>query len=1192
MDESSLMQKDYPELYELYDKSKDPKDKSLIKQAVDDKSLIETDPGFQSYPGHYTEDFNELIYQKKEFNVNQLFLDTTGIEDSCSSDFSIKAHQSFLKNFMTKESPYKSLLIYHGVGVGKTCSGLTIGENFRDTYARKDRRILILSSKNIQIGWKKTIYTPDKEENQCTGDTFVNSDATTDREVNKLIKQYYELMAYQSFSNFVDRMILQYTQRLPKEEKLQGEIQCIKEYFSNRLMIIDEVHNIRDEPGSTMRDTVKTIEKVIMYSDNLRLVLLTATPMYNRATEILWILNMMLLNDKRPIIHSKDVFDSNGGLTKPGSIILREKSRGYVSYLRGENPITFPIRLYPRQLKDMSRNQYYPNYTKDKWNSVISRQSNPQLNLVGGRIKDKFKFLELFGSRLRGLQLLVYKQAIQNIVEKDPSLDIDVRGEMNPILDNISLTQITDMTYPSDKDNIVKQLNEGDIGVDEFYGERGLRNCMNKRGSKYSYKKKVLDKYGPIFDKDNLSDYSSKLSSIINIIDETEGIIFIYTNYVNAGIIPLQLTLEQNGYKKHRGDNSLLYPEWSGSAVKGKTKREPMSFDGLRRSEVSDRFQQASYMVIDASTNKKTLQDQLKIINSKENKNGEKIKVILGTVVASEGLDFKRIRSVHILDPWLHLNRIEQTVGRSIRFCSHADLPSNKRNVLIYLHVATLSDDRESVDTSIYRYAERKSIQIGDVETILKQGAVDRYMYKDVNVIKKGSIQYVNLHPPMYKTSDIRIDPSDKSYSKVCSYSPDCDFNKGLTIEAYPLLNDDTFLDQYSSTSIHNLKQKISLLFKEFYVYDISSILGLLNEYGFNQDTMIYQALDEMIINKTVIHDKKGDSGYIINSNKYYIFQPFLLEDQTIPMYYRMNLITLPEKKITLLRLNETDDTCKCSKTYSVDTIKDVYESMIQLPEYYEPLVNYPDVITVLRELSSVYDDISIGHISVVGYLFDRLGFEDKCKLMYGYLHKLDFKEFSIYDNLQVILQSMMIYKSKTGNENYFNNDITHKKDAETFGFVLSYNNNPCYYEYYKGELIPCNQVQLKQLDKSLRKYTSSAHYKQFKKSTRVWGYTIIRSKGHKDECVLKFVQPNVKGAVETAKYPPGPGNVCVENNLASSFKNLLLIFEKDYPELFELANKPIMNNKKNICLLLELTLRYNKQNAFYSYDKVWLKYK
>jgi len=1217
------MKKSYEELYELYDKSKDPKEQSLIKQVVDDKSLTETDEGFQSYPGHYTENFNDLIYQKKEFNANQLFLDTRGIEDACGPDFSIKAHQSFLKNFMTKESPYKSLLIYHGVGVGKTCSGLTIGENFRDTYARKDRRILILSSKNIQLGWKKTIYTPDKGENQCTGDTFVNSDATTDRGVNKLIKRYYELMAYQSFSNFVDKMIVQYTQRLPEDEKHMGEEQCIREYFSNRLMIIDEVHNIRDEPGSTMRDTVKTIEKVIQYSDNLRLVLLTATPMYNRATEILWILNMMLLNDKRPIINNKDVFNSNGELSEQGSIILQEKSRGYVSYLRGENPITFPIRLYPRQLKDARRNQYFPNYSKDKQNSIINRRFAPLVNLVGGKIKDKLQFLELFGSKLGGLQLLVYKQAIKNLVDKDPLLDIDVRGEMNPILDNVSLTQITDMTYPSEKDNLVKKLNDGDINVDEFYGERGLKNCMNKRGSNYTYKKKILDKYGPIFDKDNLSDYSSKLSSIINIIDETEGIIFIYTNYVSAGIVPLQLTLEQNGYKKHSGGTSLQYPGWSKSAAKGKTKREPISFDGLRRSEVDDRFQQASYMIIDASTNKKTLQDQLKIINSKENKNGEKIKVIIGTVVASEGLDFKRIRCVHILDPWHHLNRTEQTIGRSIRFCSHSDLSDNKKNVLIYLHTATLPDGMESIDTSIYRYAERKSFQIGQVEMILKRCAVDRYLYKDVNVIGKGTIQHISLSPPLYNAIDVRVDPSDTSYSKVCSYSLDCDYNKGLKIEEDPLLNDDTFLDQYSSTSISNLKQKIALLFKEFYVYDINSILGLLNEYGFNQDTMIYQALDKMIIHKYVIHDKIGSSGYIINSNKYYIFQPFLLEDQSIPMYYRMNSITLPERKITLPRLNEVDDTCNCSKTYPLDSIMEVYES----------LWRHPDLVNVVEFLNIVYETSSMNRV-VVGYLFDRLDFKDKCKLMYGYFRKdYEFKQYPIYDEVESLVDSMIVYKSKSKNDYYFNNEPIDKKDTDIFGFVLSYNNSPCFYEYYQGELIRCIQVQLNQLGKSLDRYTKSPHYKQFMKSTPTWGYTIMRKKNYKQECVLKFVHPKTKGAPETTKYPPGPGNVCIENNRASSIKDLKAVLETDYGEVLQkwndmqpeidLLNEMIVDvpmisdmwsnslslseirnrisdierimprdNKKDMCVLLELVLRYSKKNSFYSYDKLWLKYR
>jgi len=140
--------------------------------------------------------------------------------------------------------------------------------------------------------------------------------------------------------------------------------------------------------------------------------------------------------------------------------------------------------------------------------------------------------------------------------------------------------------------------------------------------------------------------------------------------------------------------------------------------------------------------------------------------------------------------------------------------------------------------------------------------------------------------------------------------------------------------------------------------------------------------------------------------------------------------------------------------------------------------------------------------------------------------------------------------------------------------------------------LIPCNQVQLKQIDKSLKRYTSSSHYKNFIKTTPVWGYTIMRSKKNQKECALKFVQPSATGKVETGRYPPGPGNVCAENNRASRFDNLLLIFEEYHSKLIELVKQPEMNNKKNICCLLELILRYTKDHTFYSYDKIWLKYK
>ena len=51
--------------------------------------------------------------------------------------------------------------------------------------------------------------------------------------------------------------------------------------------------------------------------------------------------------------------------------------------------------------------------------------------------------------------------------------------------------------------------------------------------------------------------------------------------------------------------------------------------------------------------------------------------------------------------------------------------------------------------------------------------------------------------------------------------------------------------------------------------------MGLLQEYGFFQDQMIYVAINEMIMHKFSIYDKYGNSGYLLNSDNYYLFQPF-----------------------------------------------------------------------------------------------------------------------------------------------------------------------------------------------------------------------------------------------------------------------------------------------------------------------------
>ena len=96
-----------------------------------------------------------------------------------------------------------------------------------------------------------------------------------------------------------------------------------------------------------------------------------------------------------------------------------------------------------------------------------------------------------------------------------------------------------------------------------------------------------------------------------------------------------------------------------------------------------------------------------------------------GSVVASEGLDLKNIREIHILDPWYHLSRVEQIIGRGIRYCSHIGLDKKERNVTVFMHVAGLSRENESIDTLTYRKAEEKAYSIGQVEKVFKENSID-----------------------------------------------------------------------------------------------------------------------------------------------------------------------------------------------------------------------------------------------------------------------------------------------------------------------------------------------------------------------------------------------------------------------------------------------------------------------------------
>ena len=47
-------------------------------------------------------------------------------------EFELMPHQLFVRNFLSSQTPYNSLLLYHGLGTGKTCSAISVCETQRE----------------------------------------------------------------------------------------------------------------------------------------------------------------------------------------------------------------------------------------------------------------------------------------------------------------------------------------------------------------------------------------------------------------------------------------------------------------------------------------------------------------------------------------------------------------------------------------------------------------------------------------------------------------------------------------------------------------------------------------------------------------------------------------------------------------------------------------------------------------------------------------------------------------------------------------------------------------------------------------------------------------------------------------------------------------------------------------------------
>ena len=950
-----------------------------IKLANNNKIICSVNHMFFSGFNGWTNilEINDYIAINSDLNFNycECLLDSTKICSHCrvNDNLNIK-----FESIISIEEFYYDGYIYdleidtvhsyvaNNIITHNTCSAVAIAENFKDQVKKYGTKIHILvSGPLIKENWRDEII-------KCTKETYLkditlNAGYIDEQEKAKQVKQakvlaqqYYKIMSYRSFYKKVlgqkisdkkfDENKVKKTYRKNAEGEFERDIAIDKiDSLNNTLLIIDEAHNITDnEYGNA-------VKKIIDNSKNLKVVLLTATPMINFADEIIQLLNYI-----RPIddqIYRDQVFTSDKShimAFKPGGrTYLQNMASGYVSHFRGLNPLTFAEGI------DM------------------------------GNVPDELLFTKLFRCPMLEFQTNTY---VNILGTQDDSLDRRSQAVSNFCFPGLS----------TDKKDIIG-----------YFGKEGMNNVRSQlKSNKQLLQKLINDKFfdgkldlnevikesdknksitGLILKKENIRHFSIKFyNALVNLEELVQGkngagTAFIYFNLVKVGIDLFTEVLQMNGYIEYNEDGNYNINDNVIDAITGLTYRE------YKDKGIKNQFFPSTYITMTGKNEeaidqmpeaKKKILDS--VYNNISNKDGRHIKLVLGSKVMNEGITLENVAEVHIMDVYYNLGKVHQVIGRALRECKHYKITNDDNpfpKVRIYRYVVSLKESTElTTEEQMYQKAEQKYLLIKDSERALKEVAFDCPINYHGNIFPE---EIENYHDCVSADELVKMTPEQRAKAKICPSQ--CDFKKctfkcfdsKLNLKYYDgnkgiyrkitkeKLDYSTFTNVLARNEINFAKDKIKELYRFRYVYTLSECVNKIRKSytgekrDLFEDFFVFKALDELIpVSENdfnnyadTIYDKFNVPGYLIYRNKFYIFQPFE-QNEDVPMYYRstyhsdlfndLSLYTYLKSTDILNLINsesdniEIDVSADAKKTIkrNIYNFKDVIEYYDSKPEY------------------------------------------------------------------------------------------------------------------------------------------------------------------------------------------------------------------------------------------------------------------
>jgi hypothetical protein len=480
-------------------------------------------------------------------------------------------HQKFIVDYFTKGSPYRGILVYHGLGSGKTCTAVALAEMLSQKRP-SDRDIICMLPASLKDNYMKdllkcgnNIYRQINKHKMdienimqtCSSDTEYLENILHNLEylLSEFKNQKYHFVSYNA-SNIGDQL-----KKIPHTHLTVDELKKIPSYnpkyyestnrFNHKILIVDECHDLisRIIGGGGKGIWDKEFYAKIMAAQDCKIIFMSGTPIQNDIFEIAITMNilrgyvgankaggrLMLFPNSFKDFHEK--FVSEDSINIINEDIFKRRLSGLISSFQSISG------FFPEERHILSHNymsDYQFSVHEQIKNEEISREEKTKM--VRRQKRDKFRGLavgtRMFTEKESSTYSVFSRQACNFVYPDDiyrpntliPPPDIPLVVLQDPI--NTFRTRMVaresslggGSVADEEVDEEVDEEIYGDINAEILEGQE-TGTSRSKRIREYLKQVKIslqylLARYNTALVAPNLGKYSQKMMKIIKYIND------------------------------------------------------------------------------------------------------------------------------------------------------------------------------------------------------------------------------------------------------------------------------------------------------------------------------------------------------------------------------------------------------------------------------------------------------------------------------------------------------------------------------------------------------------------------------------------------------------------------------------------------------------------------------------------------